>query len=157
MGIASMVIGIVSLLIGFVPFCGTWAIIPAFAGLGLGIADVIVRSKRGQSKGMAIAGLVLNPLAIMIVIIWWAGMVSAAGAAANLDDSNVQKDLQQQMDQLLKSTQNLPGAQTPPPTVPMPGSAQPSQMEPMEPMQPAAPAPAQPAGAASPAEQPPAR
>ena len=148
MGIASMVIGIVSLLIGFIPFCGTWAIIPAFAGLGLGIADVIVRSKRGQPKGMAVAGLVLNPLAITIVIIWWAGMVSAAGAAADLDDPDLQSNIQQQMDQLLKNSQNLPGAQTPP-SVPTAGGTQPTPMEPMQPMQPVDPA--------APVDQPPAQ
>ena len=29
MGVASMVIGIVALIIGFIPFCGTWALLPA--------------------------------------------------------------------------------------------------------------------------------
>ena len=57
MGVASLVIGIMSLLISFLPFCGTFAIIPACVGLGLGIADLVVKSKRDQGKGMAIAGL----------------------------------------------------------------------------------------------------
>ena len=57
MGTASMVIGIVSLIIGLIPFCGAWAILPALVGLGLAIADVAIRSRRKQPRGMAIAGL----------------------------------------------------------------------------------------------------
>jgi hypothetical protein len=71
MGIASMVIGIVALVIGFIPFCGFWAAVPALVGLILGIVDLALKSKRGQPRGTAIAGVVLNPLAIIVVVAWW--------------------------------------------------------------------------------------
>lgn len=141
MGIASMVIGIVALMIGFVPFCGTWAIIPASAGIGLGIADVIVRSKRGQPKGMAIAGLILNPLAVIVIIIWWA----TALAAANQVASSINTDMSKQMMQVMQNMQNMPGMQPPQdtqPSEPLPGSVP---MQPMQPMQPDPPQPPQPA------------
>jgi len=35
MGVASMIIGIISLFVGFFPICGTWAIIPAFGAVDL--------------------------------------------------------------------------------------------------------------------------
>ena len=141
MGIASMVIGIVAVIIGFIPFCGAWAIIPACAGLGLGIADVIVKSKRKQSKGMAITGLILNPIAIIVIISWWAYLAMAAQQAVN----TMGVDLQQ--------LQNLQ-QQGQIPTVPLPSASPPPQ--PMQPMQPVpATPPGQPATPpAQPAPQP---
>jgi hypothetical protein len=68
MGVASMVIGIVSLAIGFFPLCGAWAVIPAVVGLGLGIADLIVKTMRKESRAKAIVGVVLNPAAILIIV-----------------------------------------------------------------------------------------
>lgn len=82
MGIASMVIGIISAIFGFVPFCGSWAIIPAIVGLILGIIDMVQKNKMQQPKGMAIAGVVLCIIAIVVIIAWWA--IAAAGAAATL-------------------------------------------------------------------------
>jgi hypothetical protein len=138
MGIASMVIGIVSLAVGWFPFCGTWAIAPACVGLGLGIADVVVKSKRGLPKGMAIAGLIMNPLAILVIVLWWALAISAAHDAA----SEIDPQLGQQMMQLMQNTQNLqnmPGMQ-PQPGQPAQNPAlipsQPAPVQPMQPMQP---------------------
>lgn len=130
MGIASMVIGIVSVLIGFIPFCGAWAIIPACVGLGLGIADVIVKSKRKQPKGMAIAGLILNPLAITIIISYWAYLAFATQQA--VDTFGIDLQQMQQMQNLQQPGQGQV------PTVPLPPqNAPPQQMQPMQPVQPA--------------------
>lgn len=70
MGIASMVIGIVSAVLGFVPFCNYFAFIPAVVGLVLGIVDVVMKSKKQLPKGQAIAGVVLNSSAIVLIFIW---------------------------------------------------------------------------------------
>ena len=43
MGIAALILGIVGLVIAWIPFCGILALIPCLVGLGLGIADIIVR------------------------------------------------------------------------------------------------------------------
>ena len=51
MGVASLVLGIISAIIGFVPFCGTFALIPAIIGLILGIVDWVKQSKAGNPKG----------------------------------------------------------------------------------------------------------
>lgn len=69
MGIASMVIGIVALVVGSIPFCGAWAILPALVGLALGIAAMVLHARRGGKRGMAISGIVLNSLAVVIVSI----------------------------------------------------------------------------------------
>ncbi len=142
MGIASMVIGIMAVIIGFVPFCGAWAIVPACVGLGLGIADTIVKSKRKQPKGMAIAGLVLNPIAIIVIISWWAYLAVGVQQAAG------DMDVFQQQLQMMQPPQ--PGQI---PTVPLPNQPSPQPMQPMQPVptapptgqpQPVQPQPAQP-------------
>jgi outer membrane biosynthesis protein TonB len=148
MGIASMVIGIVAVIIGFIPFCGAWAIIPACAGLGLGIADVIVKSKRKQSKGMAITGLILNPIAMIIIIAWWMSIAYATSQAVD----TMGADFQQQMQQL-QNLQNLQPNQNPVPSVPLPNQNPPQPMQPMQPV-PQQPQPAQPVPTVQPVPQP---
>lgn len=72
MGIASLVLGILSAIIGFIPLCGMIALLPAFIGLILGIVDAVKKSKAGEPKGMAIAGIILSAISIVIIIAWWA-------------------------------------------------------------------------------------
>lgn len=81
MGVASLVLGIVSIIIGFIPFCGAIAFIPAVIGLILGIVDAVKKSKSQESKGMAIAGIILSAIAI-VVIAWWVFVVAAASVAS---------------------------------------------------------------------------
>ncbi|MFO7871290.1 MAG: hypothetical protein R6V03_07660 [Kiritimatiellia bacterium] len=78
MGIAALIIGIVAVVLGFIPFCGWFALLPAVVGLALGIAEISVKSKKEQPKGMGIAGLVLNGVAIVVILVWT--LVIAAGA-----------------------------------------------------------------------------
>ena len=70
MGVASLVLGIISVLLGFVPLCGVIALLPALIGLGLGITDFVVKSRSGQSKSIGMAGIGLNCLAFIVIILW---------------------------------------------------------------------------------------
>lgn len=89
MGVAALVLGIVSVVFGFIPFCGTWAIIPAIVGLILGIVDCVKKSKEGNPKGKAIAGIVCSAIAIVVIIIYWvvagATVKKAGDALSNYD------------------------------------------------------------------------
>ena len=62
MGIASFVIGLICLIAS--PFLNIFLIIPAIIALILGIVDVVNKSKKKQSKGLSIAGIVLSSIAI---------------------------------------------------------------------------------------------
>ena len=132
MGIASMVIGIVALVIGFVPFCGAWAVVPAVIGLGLGIADLVVKTRRGQHRGTAVAGMVLNPLAIVVIVLWY--FLFVYGATQAMEDAQWQ--MQQGWPQGLQGPSGWPGQPLPSgpgqPLPPDPGQP----MQPMQPMQP---------------------
>jgi hypothetical protein len=81
MGIASMVIGIIAAICGFVPFCGYFALLPALTGFVLGIVDVTQKKKAEKPCGQGIAGIVLNSLAILTTILWT--LLFAASAAAD--------------------------------------------------------------------------
>lgn len=70
MGVASLILGIVSIIIGFIPFCGVIAFLPSITGFVLGLIDVILKSKRGEKKGISIAGLILSILAIIILFVY---------------------------------------------------------------------------------------
>ncbi len=73
MGIASMVIGIISALLGFIPFCNYFALIPAGVGFILGVIDLILKSsKKEKGIGFAISGIILNTIAIILIILWTA-------------------------------------------------------------------------------------
>ncbi len=83
MGIAALVIGIIALVCGFIPLCGWFAFLPAIIGLILGILDVKNKSKAKQPKGMGMAGVVLNAVAILVILLWT--LVIGAGAVVTID------------------------------------------------------------------------
>ena len=84
MGIASLVLGIISMIIGFIPLCGSVAFVPAVIALILGIVDTVQKSKKGESKGISVAGIVLSSIAIIVISLW----IFAFGAAVKNVDEN---------------------------------------------------------------------
>ena len=84
MGIASLVLGIVSVVISFVPFSGIIALVPAIVGLILGIVDAVKKSKAEQPKGMSIAGIVCSAVAIVLIIYWYVAAVATVNSATEM-------------------------------------------------------------------------
>ena len=84
MGVASLVLGIISAIIGFVPFCGTFALIPVI----LGIVDWVKQSKAGNPKGKSIAGTILSAIAIAVIMFYWIAVGAAVGSAVKNTDWN---------------------------------------------------------------------
>ena len=84
MGIAALILGIISIIIGFIPLCGSIALVPAIIGLILGIVDTVQKSKKDEKKGVSIAGLVLSAIAIVVIIFW----VFIFGVAVSKVDTN---------------------------------------------------------------------
>ncbi len=82
MGIAAFVLGLISLILGFIPFCGIIALIPALIGLILGIVDVVLKSKKKEKKGFGIAGIVMSALAVIITILWFV-LVGVSASVTN--------------------------------------------------------------------------
>lgn len=69
LAIASLVLGIIALLLSWVPIINNLAAVLAVVGLGLGI-PALLRARKGthEGRGMAIAGLVTSVVAIAVVI-----------------------------------------------------------------------------------------
>ncbi|MBP3256256.1 MAG: hypothetical protein J6M60_07230 [Clostridia bacterium] len=97
MGIASLVLGIISMITGFVPFCGSIAFLPALIGLILGIIDIVKKSKSNEKKGLAIAGTVMCAVAILVIFFWV--FVAAAGSGANNTNTITTSELVSQTEQ----------------------------------------------------------
>lgn len=81
MGIASLIIGICSAVLAIIPLCSFLTTIPALVGLALGIVEVVMKSKQSLPKGLGIAGIIVNGLAIIFALIW--GFVLVAVSVAN--------------------------------------------------------------------------
>ena len=69
LAVASMVLGIIALLLSWVPIINNVAAVIAVVGLALGI-PALIRARRGthRGKGLAITGLVTSVVAIAVVI-----------------------------------------------------------------------------------------
>ncbi len=82
MGIAALVLGILSCVIALIPVFGFFAVFTALAGIILAIVDLVQKSKKGGKKGFAIAGLILSILSgilmIVSVVILGVGIYNAA-------------------------------------------------------------------------------
>ena len=79
MGIASLILGIISILIAPIPFCGSVAFAPALIGLILGIAFLVGAKKRSEPLGIGIAGTILNAISLSVIVIWTIILVSTSG------------------------------------------------------------------------------
>lgn len=82
MGIASMVIGIVSLVCSFIPCVGFFTLIPILVGFILGIVDTVLKGKAKQPRGMSIAGIVLNAIALASIVLQFLAIGAVLSAPA---------------------------------------------------------------------------
>ena len=99
MGVASLVLGIISVIFAWIPFCGYIALVPAIVGLILGIVNVVKQSKiEGGKKGLGIAGVVLNIIALVFIIfytiVFTKGASDVLDAARNIDWDEVQREIE---------------------------------------------------------------
>ena len=88
MGIASLILGIVSIVVGFIPFCGIIALVPAIIGLILGIVETIRCSKKKEPNGKGIAGIVLSTLAVVFILFWVLVVANSDSTSTNNTNSN---------------------------------------------------------------------
>jgi len=81
-GIASLILGIIALLIALIPCIGLFALIPGIVAIVLAIVGLSQASKANGAKGVIIAGLVVSILGTTIAAIWLI-FFSAGGAFLN--------------------------------------------------------------------------
>ncbi len=83
MGIASFILGIISIVMGWLPFICFLTLMTAIIGLIFGIIDTIKKSKTNdKNKGFSIAGLIISAISIPIILI-----MSLVSIAIIVDDT----------------------------------------------------------------------
>jgi hypothetical protein len=80
MDIASLIIGIFAVIIGFIPCLQVFVILPGIVGLILGIVSYAKKRREELSPGIALAGIILNaiPLIYMLIIALFVGFSANA-------------------------------------------------------------------------------
>ena len=77
-GIASLILGILALLIAFIPCIGIFALIPGIIAIVLAIVGLSQASSANGSKGVIISGLIISILGTTLAAIWLV-LFSASG------------------------------------------------------------------------------
>lgn len=86
MGIASLILGIISIFIGIIPILGIFAFIPAIVGLIIGIIDLINRKNKGRKKALTITGIITCSIALVFIAIW-AVIIGVASSSYQLKET----------------------------------------------------------------------
>ncbi len=102
MGVASLVLGILALIVAWVPCIGIYALVFSVLGLILGAVGMVKAKKTGKGKGLSISGFVCNVVATAIAIFW---CVVIGGAAVAADDAA--EDLGKSIGELSKGLDDL--------------------------------------------------
>lgn len=111
MGIAAIIIGIISAILAFIPVCGVIAFLPAVVGIILGIVDVVQKGKKQLPKGIGIAGIILNVVAILIIAGWLIFIRANAdtiGERMKTAVEQVQKQAEQAQKQAEQAAEEVP-------------------------------------------------
>ena len=69
-GVAALILGILALLIAFIPCVGLFALIPGIIAIILAIVGLSQASSANGSKGVIIAGLVISVIGTIIAALW---------------------------------------------------------------------------------------
>ena len=82
MGIASLILGVISIIFSFIPFIRYLAFIPAIVGLILGIDELFSKRKK-KKKSDPIVGIVFSGISLIVVtfhliILLFFGMISGS-------------------------------------------------------------------------------
>lgn len=107
MGVAALVLGIISLLLSFIPVIGLLGIGLAIIGLILGIIDWVQKKKKEEKHGLAIAGVICAAVAIVIVMLYTAlAGVLFVNFARNVDSEKVQEFVENMDDEKVQNFLN---------------------------------------------------
>lgn len=110
-GIASLILGILALLIAFIPCIGIFALIPGIIAVVLGIVGLSQARNANGTTGLIISGLVISSLATLIAAVWLI-FFSASGLFLNkLNEDNkldiVIEEIVNQFEKEFEDDQNI--------------------------------------------------
>ena len=107
--IAGLVLGIIAIVFSFIPLVGAFIAIPcALIGLPLSIIGFFLKMRRGEGKGMAVAGTITCSAALIIAIVMMVVIFSAANELVD-DLEAISNDPQGAMEEISDSLSNDAG------------------------------------------------
>ena len=87
-GLVGMILGILALVLSFVPCLGAFAIYPGIVGLIFSLLGL-----KNVKKGMAIAGLICSILGTSVAAWQWYNLNKAAEELQKIDTTDLSKEL----------------------------------------------------------------
>ncbi len=106
MDIASLVLGIISIVFGIFPYCGSFFFLPALVGLILGIVFIATAKRHKKHRGMAIAGTTTSAIALIVMIGWWLYAILTANFTSS-NNSNFYSSFNSFTDTMSTDTQQF--------------------------------------------------
>lgn len=91
MGIASLILGIISIILAFVPFIWILSIITAIVGLILGIISLVKKTEKGKST----AGIILSVITIILVIMTLQNISNTFNSTSSTTSTNIETGKQE--------------------------------------------------------------
>ena len=98
MGVASLILGILALIVAWVPCVGIYALLFSVIGLILGAVGISAAKKSGKGKGLSVAGLVCNVIATAIALIWFFLIAKAADEVSSSSFADTLNKLSQEVE-----------------------------------------------------------
>jgi len=102
---ASMILGIICLVIGIIPIVQIIAIPGVLVGISLGIVGIYRSSKGAPKKGHAITGLILNVAAVLIMVAFWLYVIFTVRQEIQQIERDLELD-QNEMERLFEELEN---------------------------------------------------
>ena len=85
MGIAGMILGILAMIVVWIPVIGIVAIPMVTAGLPLSLVGLRRARRDNEGAGMAIAGITLNIVAAAVILLWLVAFSASLATFLALD------------------------------------------------------------------------
>ena len=92
-GIASLILGILALLIAFIPCIGIFALLPGIIAIVLSIVGLSQARNSNGTTGIIIAGLVISIIGTLIAAVWILFFSASGLLLKNLDNENGKLDV----------------------------------------------------------------
>ena len=85
MGIAGMILGILAMIVVWIPVIGIVAIPMVAAGLPLSLVGLRRARRDNEGAGMAVAGITLNIVAAAVILLWLVAFSASLATFLALD------------------------------------------------------------------------
>lgn len=100
LGVAALILGIISFIVALIPCVGILAVFTAIVSVVLGAIGLSQANRNDSPKGLAIGGLILGVVALLVAVLWLAFFANVADRAPYFEEKfeDVIKDLEDEFE-----------------------------------------------------------